>query len=153
MLTDDERAYLAGLPLQQDLDLDGLHVAMVHAAPGDPLFGYLPASDVEGWRSAVHGLGADLVLVGHTHAPVVLELGGTRVLNPGSVGLPRDGDPRASYALIEDGVPALRRVSYEVGKTVRLLWDWGLPHDVATALESVYVDGELPRRGGAAALR
>jgi putative phosphoesterase len=142
-LRDDERHYLGSLPLQQQLVIDGLRLVLVHAAPTDPLFRYLPASDEEAWRREVAGMQADLVLVGHTHIPVVLDLGSTRLLNPGSVGLPRNGDPRAEYALIVDGEPELKRVPYDVASNVRRLWSFGLPHDVARSLESVYLEGEL----------
>jgi predicted phosphodiesterase len=99
---------------------------------------YLPASDVDGWRSAVAGIDADLVLVGHTHLPVILELGAREMVNPGSAGLPRDGDARVCYAVIEDGHPVLKRVAYDVEKTVADLWSWGLPDDVARSLEATY---------------
>jgi hypothetical protein len=45
----------------------------------------------------------------------------------GSVGLPYDGDPRASYLLIDDGKPTIRRVAYDVEREVSLLWGSGLP--------------------------
>ncbi len=63
-------------------------------------------------------------------------------MNPGSVGLPRDGDPRASYAIIEDGEPLLKRVAYDVERTIADLRAWGLPDDVTRSLESLYRGGE-----------
>lgn len=51
----------------------------------------------------MHDVEADFVLVGHTHLPLHLRFQRTQVLNPGSVGQPKDGDPRAAYAVIEDG--------------------------------------------------
>jgi diadenosine tetraphosphatase ApaH/serine/threonine PP2A family protein phosphatase len=65
------------------------------------------------------------------------------MVNPGSVGLPRDGDPRACYAVLEDGEPVLRRVAYDVDRTVAELLAWGLPDDVAASLESLYRGGDL----------
>ena len=57
------------------------------------------------------------------------ELSSRCLINPGSVGQPRDGDPRASYALIEDGEVTLKRAAYDVERTVRgLKW---LPLDQA----------------------
>ncbi len=138
MLPEEDRELLAGLPLRASLEIDGVRLALLHAAPADPLYQYLPASDVEGWRTAVAGIDADLVLVGHTHLPVILELGGKKMVNPGSVGLPRDGDPRACYALIEDGRPVLKRIAYDLERTIADLRAWGLPDDVSRKLEATY---------------
>jgi len=142
MLAEADRSYLAQLPLRARLEVDGLRIEMLHAAPDDPLYHYLPATDLAGWRRALRGLPADLVLVGHTHLPAVVEIDGMLLANPGSVGLPRDGDPRASYALLSDGRVELKRVSYDVEATVRALRAWGLSPVVAQALEGIY------RRGG-----
>jgi diadenosine tetraphosphatase ApaH/serine/threonine PP2A family protein phosphatase len=59
------------------------------------------------------------------------------VVNPGSVGQPRDGDPRASFAVIEDGDVALKRVAYDVERTVRDLRELPLPAEVADPLVSI----------------
>jgi diadenosine tetraphosphatase ApaH/serine/threonine PP2A family protein phosphatase len=65
-----------------------------------------------------------------------------RVVNPGSVGLPRDGDPRACYAVLEDGEAVLRRVPYDVDRTIADLRAWSLPADVSRALEALYRGGQ-----------
>jgi predicted phosphodiesterase len=142
MMGEDALAFLRNLPLRRTLVADGRRLELLHAAPGDPLFEYLPASRLAEWRSAAAGVDADLILVGHTHLPVVLDLGGKRMVNPGSVGLPRDGDPRASYAVIEEGEPVLRRAPYDVEKTIADLRAWGLPDDVTRSLERLYRGGE-----------
>jgi len=142
MLSEEERGFLAGLPLRRALLFDGVRLEMLHAAPEDPLYQYLPATDREGWTRAVEHLEADIVLVGHTHLQAVLKLGPKLMVNPGSVGLPRDGDPRACYALLEDGHPVLKRIPYDVSRTVERLREWGLPHDVTQALETIYRGGE-----------
>ena len=59
-----------------------------------------------------------MVCVGHTHQPYVLEVGDKLVINPGSVGQPRDGDPRASIAVIEDYIVDLKRIEYSIEDTV-----------------------------------
>ena len=145
MLTEHDRSYLAELPVRATLEVDGLRLEMLHAAPDDPLYHYLPATDVAGWRRALRGLPADLVLVGHTHLPAVLEIEGKLLVNPGSVGLPRDGDPRASYAVLSDGRAELKRVGYDVEATVKALRAWGLAPEVARVLEGIYRRGSLER--------
>ena len=141
-LTAEDLAFLRGLPAILRLEVDGRSLALVHAAPSNPLFRYLPATEVGEWTREVAAAGADLVLVGHTHLPALFQAGQSTVLNPGSVGLQRDHDARAAYAVVEDGVPSLRRVAYDVERTVQALWEWGLPHDVASSLERVYRGGE-----------
>jgi predicted phosphodiesterase len=96
-------------------------LAVVHAQPGDLWRAPMPdAEDAE--LSAVYGgLGAPRVAYGHIHRPFVRALDGLTVVNAGSVGLPWDGDPRASYVLIEDGVLQIVRVEYDVETEVRAL--------------------------------
>ena len=142
MLSAENLTFLRSLPTRTSLVLDGVRLELLHAAPGDPLFQYLPASHADAWREAARGIDADLILVGHTHLPVILDLGDKRMVNPGSVGLPRDGDPRACYAVLENGAPVLKRVAYDVDQTISALRTWGLPDDVARSLEDIYRGGE-----------
>ena len=74
--------------------------------------------DPEVWARRVQNVEADIVCVGHSHMQFNLEVDGTVVLNPGSVGQPRDGDPRAAYAIIEDNKIELKRVFYPVDETI-----------------------------------
>ncbi|MFV0446430.1 MAG: metallophosphoesterase family protein [Planctomycetaceae bacterium] len=105
--------FLSRLPITTRCDLGGLRVLLVHATPRDCMDEYL-AADAAAWGERLEQTDADLVCVGHTHLPFVLEVEGKRVLNPGSVGQPRDGDPRASYAIIDDGRIELHRLEYDI---------------------------------------
>jgi putative phosphoesterase len=116
-LTEEEKAFLRALPARREAALDGRRAVLMHAAPADPLYRYV-GPDRDAWQAAVQDVDADLVLVGHTHLPFDLRFERTEVLNPGSVGQPKDGDPRAAYAVIEDGVARLERRSYPVERTV-----------------------------------
>src|SRR5438128_703172 len=78
-----------------------MRILLAHASPRDPLDEYLPP-DKELWARRLQNVEADVVCVGHTHQPYVLEVGDKLVINPGSVGQPRDGDARASCAVIEN---------------------------------------------------
>ena len=82
-----------------------------------PMDEYL-AADAEGWAKRLENIDADFVCVGHTHIPFHLKLDNCQLLNPGSVGQPRDGDPRAAYAVIENGRVHLRRVEYDIDAAV-----------------------------------
>jgi diadenosine tetraphosphatase ApaH/serine/threonine PP2A family protein phosphatase len=148
VLDDDARAYLESLEPQAVRD----DAALYHASPRDPVWEYVLSPQVA--RASLAEVGAPLVLVGHSH--VALRYGweqqalavceeGTRVdlarerwlLNPGSVGQPRDGDPRAAYMLIdfESNSAEYRRVRYPVSKTQAEIREAGLPEMLAERLE------------------
>jgi len=113
----EERRYLLKLPVTQRLTLDGRRILMVHATPRDPLDEYL-MKDPATWARRVHNTDADVVLVGHSHMQFCLNVDGVKVVNPGSVGQPRDGDPRAAYAVIEGDKVELRRVDYPIDEII-----------------------------------
>lgn len=136
--------YLARLPITQTVRLADLKIMLVHGTPRDPLDEYL-GRDAAGWKSRLAGIDVDFVCVGHTHVPYHLQLEKTQIVNPGSVGQPRDGDPRCAYAVIEDGRVEFRRVEYDIDATLRHMREAGLSgpaFDIAeTALRT---GGKLP---------
>ena len=128
MLRPSHMKYLSQLPVTQDLMLDGLRFHLVHATPRDPMDEYL-AADADTWKKRLENIEADFVCVGHTHIPFHLTLDKWQLLNPGSVGQPRDGDPRAAYAIIENGRVELRRVEYDIEAAVEQLKRSGLERE------------------------
>jgi predicted phosphodiesterase len=94
--------WLRALPLEMRIILpDGTRVLAVHAAPGtDDGDGFQVRHSDDELRSQLDGVDADLVLVGHTHIPFDRQVGGTRLVNPGSVSNPFPPDLRASYAIL-----------------------------------------------------
>jgi putative phosphoesterase len=143
-LTPEERRFLGRLPVTRMVTLGDTRFLLVHATPRDPLDEYaLP--DVDLWTRRLQGVEADVICVGHTHHPYVLEVGDKLVINPGSVGQPRDGDPRASYALIEDHTVELKRVEYPVEDTVRTVVESPLPEQAKSLLTEVLRTGSIPR--------
>jgi len=140
-LTEDDLRYLSRLPVSLTTTIDSTRFLLVHATPRDPLDEYAPA-DAEFWSRRLADVEADVVCVGHTHQQYVLEIGGKLVINPGSVGQPRDGDPRAAYAVIEDNRVELKRVEYPVEDAVRPILDSSLPDQAKELL------AEVLRRGG-----
>lgn len=147
VLSDEQLTWLAELPVQRYVQLDGYRFLLLHATPRDPLDEYLEA-DAEQWRQRLEGVQADFLCVGHTHVPMHLQLGAVQVVNPGSVGQPRDGDPRASYVVIEDGRVEFRRVAYDVDRTVCQLKEAGLESEVLAAAEWVLRSGGGARSVG-----
>lgn len=145
-IDNNARSYLGTLPeVRRDAPLTA-----VHGSPRDPIWEYITSSGI-----AAANFGAfdtPLCLFGHTHVPVVFRLGdngievapglpgdvveldGARcLLNPGSVGQPRDGLPDAAYGILETadgdghGSFSFHRVRYPVDVTQRLMRDAGLP--------------------------
>ena len=84
----------------------------------------------------------DIVLLGHTHLPMSRGAWTKVVLNPGSVGQPLDGDPRASYAVIEDGMAEIRRVEYDVEETAAGVRGMGLAGDLTDTLIAILRTGK-----------
>lgn len=147
-LSDEDIRFLAAMPLTRLMTLDDLRFLLVHATPRDPLDEYAPA-DADFWARRLQGVDADVVCVGHTHFPYVLEVGGKLVINPGSVGLPRDGDPRASYAILENRHVELKRVEYRVDATIQTIHDSPLPDGAKTMLAEVLRTGNGKRQAAA----
>jgi putative phosphoesterase len=147
LLTDQDRRYLADLPTSLWLTINGKRIFLVHATPRDPLDEFA-APDAEAWKRRLDGLDADYVCVGHTHVPYVLQVGKTTVINPGSVGVPRDGDPRASYAVITDQGPELKRVEYPIAETIAAVEQTGLPDHAKGLLAEVLRTGRLEKKNG-----
>lgn len=100
---------------------------LVHATPADLWRAPAPSAEDGKLEDAYNGCG-DLVVYGHVHVPFVRQPGGRVIANSGSAGMPYDGDPRAAYLLVDDGVPAVRRVAYDVERAVRALRASGMPH-------------------------
>jgi len=142
-LRQDEIRGLGGFPLTAQRTYDGVRCLFVHATPSDPLYRYL-GPDLEEWAAEVAGLDADLVLVGHTHLQFDLDCGGTRVINPGSVGQPKDGDPRAAYAVLDDGVLRLKRAAYDIERTVAALERSGVGAEAVRDLTQLLRTGRNP---------
>jgi putative phosphoesterase len=137
-LRKDNVRYLRGLPEQLNLTLGGKRVLVVHGSPRDPLFEYVfpEVSNQELFR-LTKDVAADVVILGHTHAPMTRMIQGKLIVNPGSVGQPRDRDPRASYVILNIGEEVevdQRRVQYDIERTAKKIKSAGLPSELATRL-------------------
>jgi len=108
-------------------------MTLVHATPGDPW--RAPAADApDATLDAVYRpLATPVVVYAHIHRPYIRHLPGMAIANTGIAGLPYDGDPRASYLLLDDEVPAIRRVEYDIEKECGALRDAGRPGAAWTA--------------------
>lgn len=143
LLSASHLKFLSRLPVSQTLEADGKRFHLVHATPRDPMDEYL-AMDPVAWQNRLAGIDADFVCVGHTHLQFQLKLGEIQLLNPGSVGQPRDGDPRAAYAIIENGAIQLKRVAYDVDSAVEALKIAQLDPEIFELAENMLRTGGRP---------
>jgi predicted phosphodiesterase len=130
-LGNERLAWLAQLPPTAiETGSTGSGVALVHATP-ESCWQVPAAESSDDEVKGVYGvLNQPIVVHGHTHIPSIRTLDGAGprfLINTGSVGLPYDGDRRASYLLIEDGMPAIRRVAYDLERELKALAQCGLP--------------------------
>ena len=103
-------------------------VALVHASPADAWRSPLAdASDAE-LESTYSPLGQAIAVYGHIHQPFVRDVAALTVINTGSVSQSLDGDPRASYLLIDNGTPTVRRLEYDLEREIHAIRASGLPH-------------------------
>jgi protein phosphatase len=143
MLSEEQKGWLRELPLTASREIGGESFFLCHAAPSDPLYAYLPP-DPDVWKQQLADIQAGTVLVGHTHLPLVLEANGRRLVNPGSVGQPKQGAPEACYALWEDGRLTLKSSRYEVEATVRKVLALPIEAETREALAAVLRTGRPP---------
>jgi len=148
VVTAETRRFLAGLPFSLDLRPLGGHAAgprlvLVHGTPtlNTVYFTEDRSDDFCRKMAARVGLEAgDVVAFGHTHRPWHRAVDGIHFVNAGSVGRPKDGDPRAGYVRLAlgDGAPVVEhvRVAYDVAGAVAAVRAAGLPGDFVEMLES-----------------
>jgi predicted phosphodiesterase len=149
VLRDDARTYMESLPTTLLKD----PFTLVHASPRQPVWEYI----LDAYTAAVNFSYFDTpyCLVGHTHVPGAFEQENNhilvrqpnynqpqtlpkarRIINPGSVGQPRDADPRAAYALLdlETMTWEYRRVDYPIAQTQEQMHEIGMPEKLITRL-------------------
>jgi putative phosphoesterase len=140
--TTDNKAYLRTLLPEIRFEAEGKRFRLVHGSPRR-MNEYLFADrDPRSLERIAQQADTDVLLFGHTHKPWVREIGGVLCINAGSVGKPKDGDPRAAWALltVEAGEPVqveIRRVPYDIsGMAAAIRAADGLPDHFATDIET-----------------
>ena len=143
-----DRDFLAALPTRERTE----HATLVHGSLRDPIWEYV--WDARGAFASLELAESAISCNGHTHVPAVFQLDGERVtstlgrgvvalhgralVNPGSVGQPRDRDPRSAWAILdtEGRTVEFMRTVYDVAETQRRIRDRGLPAFLADRLAS-----------------
>jgi predicted phosphodiesterase len=150
-LTEESLTFLRGLPEKESID----QATIAHGSPRQPVLEYL--LDTQAATENFEHFGTDYCFVGHTHLPVIFHLKANgyisrlsippankkselkirTIVNPGSVGQPRDRDPRASYAIFDSNQNTwdYRRVEYDIPAVQKLMNAAGLPERHVLRLE------------------
>lgn len=151
ILTEEHKRLLGQLPLTMRFPLEGEGLFLVHSTPKEP----------ESWHYLLTMWDAEvnfnyftegICFLGHSHVPFIIERipsgemtvyrdntllkrGLRYIINAGSVGQPRDGDPRACYAIMEDSSIRFVRIKYNVKKTQKKMLEAGLPGPLIDRLQ------------------
>lgn len=152
LLDSETRDWLTGLEPQAHRDAE--QSALFHASPRDPVWEYV--EDGESIKGALSACDSRFIFVGHSHLPFAIFYDGGDtayhrrdadggwidvsegrwICNPGSVGQPRDGDPRAAYMIFDPAENRLahHRVSYDIPLVQKQILELGLPESNANRL-------------------
>ena len=152
-LSPESGSFLKELPLTSDM---GSHALAVHASPYNPE-SWIYVLDPLEVADAFHVLEHSVAFIGHTHFPAIHANNGTSrpfapgdriridtttkmLINVGSVGQPRDGDPRAAYVVFDDETLLIEmfRVEYDVEAAARKIVEAGLPPMLADRIRRGY---------------
>ncbi len=138
--TEAQKAFLRNLPYRLQREFEGKQVVLVHGSPArlnEYLFEDVPD---EVFRRHLAETGADVLIFGHTHKPFHKVLDGKHLVNSGSAGKPKHGNPNATYALLEitaEGVDnQIIEVPYDYEAAARAIESTELPHEFAQMLRA-----------------
>ncbi len=138
-LSKKSRKFLASSPETLKYKLGGFRFLLTHGSPAgldDPIYIDTPDDRLQELTKLTK---ADIILSGHTHIGYVREVNHTIFINPGSVGKPIDGDPRASYCvlIVKKGNITINhyRIEYEIEKTLKAMRETQLPESYILTLE------------------
>ncbi len=126
------REYLKKLPFSIPFQTEGKKVLLFHATPGKNNLYWYEERPLKFFNEMAEKVDADVMIYGHTHKPYRKDIAGRVFVNAGSVGRPKDGDPRACVTLVEtiaqgDVKTEFLRVPYDVEKTASAIIESGLP--------------------------
>jgi putative phosphoesterase len=136
-LSEDDRRQLSSLPERLTLELDGLgETLFCHASPRNDLDIVTPGTPDERFRALLEGIDEGVVVAGHTHMQLDRTVDDVRWINPGSVGMPYEGDVAAFWAVLGPEVE-LRRTPFDVERAAEALLASGWPEAESFVEENV----------------
>jgi putative phosphoesterase len=134
------KAWLRLLPQELRIEAGGYRLHLVHGSPRRINEYLLTDRDPRTFERLAAAEDADVLVFGHTHAPWHREYGGVHFVNVGSVGRPKDGDPRAAYTMLRPAPDLVEaetvRVAYDAEETARAVLAAGLPVELAESFRT-----------------
>ena len=146
LLDEDDKQFLRNMPVIDKAHLPGSHadgdnntLLLAHASPLGDISKYLNEDEIV---NELDDIIAEYVLVGHTHIQYKKKIDYSLIVNPGSVGLARDGG-QACYAIYDNGNISLNRIDYDTEKTIFDLMKAPIPGSCKEGLKSVLQAGKV----------
>ena len=99
-LSEESRRYLTELPKELRMEVEEKRVFLTHGSPTSSEEHLTPNTPIKRFRAIAQTAKADFIIFGHSHIPFALQVNEVWFINPGSIGRQDDGDPRASYAIL-----------------------------------------------------
>jgi putative phosphoesterase len=147
-LSEEGRAYLRALPTEIRLDVQGRRILLTHGSPASLDEALTVDTPAVRLRELAQIAAVDVIVVGHAHVPMARKVGRVWFINTGSVGRPKDGDPRACYAILTLGH---RRVQVRHYRVAYVRPDEPAPDERGGARKEPHAASTLPAAQGAAA--
>jgi predicted phosphodiesterase len=144
VLNEEDKEYLRSLPLEVDVWVGKMRCRLCHALVSDPPF-TKHVSSVGQWEQECRRVGADVLFVAQGHAAFGRQFGKMLLVNPGSLGQPRSGEPAASYAVLNDGKLSLRSYRYSVSLTAEKIRAMPISAPVRSELITILRTGLVPQ--------
>ncbi len=134
ILNDKQKDFLKQMPTEEHISIEGYSFFLTHASPKGNISEYLNEDEIT--EEMISHISENIILLGHTHVQFSKKVGDKLVVNPGSVGLARDGG-EACYAVFTDGNFELKQLPYDAEKTIADLFAAPLPEHVKEGLKRV----------------
>lgn len=130
-LSKGSKRFLRSLPMERNLKIKDIRILLTHGSPASNEEPLTPTTPLKRLKELNRMVKADLVICGHSHQPFTRQAGPVMYINPGSVGRPDDGDPRAAYAILSLTRKRLHvklfRVDYDANAAAEAINERGLP--------------------------
>lgn len=136
--TDSHKAYLRNLPYKLERQIEGHRVVLVHASPARLNEYLFETVDNAVFQAHLDDTRADVLIFGHTHRPFHKVMAEKHLINSGSAGKPKHGNPNATYVLLDLSPSSIRveivEVPYDYEAAARAIEATDLPHEFAQML-------------------
>ena len=144
VLSLEQKRFLRDLPDCMCRKIEGSLFFLCHATPSNLLFEYRQADSPKWQLDEDSSSGANVVMVGHTHLPFVRHFSNKTIVNPGSLGQSKAGDPAARYAVWKDGQLELKSFDYPTERVIAKIEKLPIRQEIKNDLAAVLQTGIVP---------